>query len=96
MDVIAHRPHAWFLMEDEGDLYLDINCDHGAVGFSMLLRLTPEEALEVRGGSDSAVDRLATRFQNQAIAVFLTRNLSAPWQQKAGSAIERWKSQHQA
>lgn len=83
-------------MEEEGDLYLDVNCSHGAVGFSIMLRLTADEAAVVRSGGKEAVDVLAVQIRDHATMISPTRNLSSVWQQKSLEAIRHWRSKQQA
>lgn len=45
MKVVDHEPHAWFLFEEGDSIFLDVNCDHGAAGYSVMIELSAEEAL---------------------------------------------------
>lgn len=54
MHVVAGVPHRGFLLEHDGALYLDVNCQCSAVGFTVLVCLTEEAARRYReGGSRS-------------------------------------------
>ena len=64
LEVVDHCPAAWFLLRgDNGEdgVYLDVACDQGAVGFSLLIRLTAEESEEHRALGRVFVDYLATK-----------------------------------
>ena len=37
MKVIDHEPGLWFLPGDDDRLFLDVNCEHGAVGYDVPL-----------------------------------------------------------
>jgi hypothetical protein len=41
--VLLCQPAGWYLLEDNGELYLDVNCNQSAVGFDILARLDPAE-----------------------------------------------------
>ena len=43
MRVLLCQPAGWYLLEDNGELYLDVNCNLSAVGFDILARLDPAE-----------------------------------------------------
>lgn len=43
MRVLLGEPAGWYLLEDNGELYLDVNCNQSAVGFDILARLDPAE-----------------------------------------------------
>ena len=43
MRVLLCQPAGWYLLEDNGELYLDVNCNQSAVGFDILARLDPAE-----------------------------------------------------
>ncbi|MEQ3550208.1 hypothetical protein WIS52_06955 [Pseudonocardia nematodicida] len=51
MQVVDHEPRSWFLMRDGDRLYLDVNCNHGAFGYSVLIELDGSErrALDEQG-----------------------------------------------
>ena len=38
MRVLYGEPAAWYLLEDSGELYLDVNVSNMVVGFSVLIR----------------------------------------------------------
>jgi hypothetical protein len=46
--VVAHGPHAWFLLQDAEGYILAARCSRGAADFELLIRLTPEETREYR------------------------------------------------
>jgi hypothetical protein len=41
--VLLGEPAGWYLLEDNGELYLDVNCNQSAVGFGITVRLDPAE-----------------------------------------------------
>ena len=41
--VLHGEPAGWYLLEDAGELYLDVNCSQSAVSFGILIRLDPAE-----------------------------------------------------
>jgi hypothetical protein len=46
MQVVDHEPHAWFLFKEGNAFLLDVNCNHGPVGYCVMIQLTAEEESE--------------------------------------------------
>ena len=64
METIDHEPHSWFLFQDGADLLLDCNCEGYACGYSVMIRLNPEEVAEYRTRGRTYVAWLAEQVQN--------------------------------
>lgn len=92
MHVLAHSPHAWFLLEDELGLLLDVNCSHSAASFDMLVRLSAAEAAGWRDDGQHYLDGLAAEIQHHALSLFHERNLDNEFRSKATAAILQWLS----
>jgi hypothetical protein len=46
MRVVDHEPGFWFLLAQDERLLLDVNCEHGAVGYDVLIELNEIERAE--------------------------------------------------
>lgn len=99
MKVIDHQPHAWFLLDDQGVLYLDVNCSHGAVGYSVLVALNAGETSAYADQGRAYIDDLAQDIQNSApgavssVSPFKSRNLTVGRGQeskRADAEIKAW------
>jgi len=77
MEVIDAEPHGWFLLRDGDDLLLDVNASHSAVGFDMVVRLTPTEVQAHAAEGRPFVSRLAEAVQRRALTEFAGRNVAA-------------------
>jgi hypothetical protein len=75
MRILAHRPSAWFLAEDDGGLLLDVNCSNGPAGYSVPARLTPEERADHAARANAALDALADRIQDAGPPAFAQRDV---------------------
>ena len=86
MRVLLGEPAGWYLLEDSGELYLDVNCNQSAVGFDNLARLDPAEraAFAERGRAFAA--ELAERIAYSP-RTYWPRNITGPLQDKIGEAI---------
>ena len=59
MDVVDHEPAAWFLLADGDAMFLDVNCEGNAAGYSLLIELTADEHRAVVLEGHAAADRIA-------------------------------------
>lgn len=100
MQVIDHQPHAWLLLEDDSGLLLDVECHHGAVSCSVLIRLNEEELAEYRRDGHAYLDRLAQTIHYSApiLAIstspYKARKLRG-YEDQVLQAIRQWQAQTQ-
>lgn len=90
MKVVLSEPAAWYLLVEDGQQYLDINCAQSAVSFSILLRLDDAEQAELHGLGRVFLDYFAakvcywpSRYQSRTITGALEARVSeavAAWQ----------------
>ena len=99
MKVLDHEPHAWFLLEDEGTLYLDAHCSFSVFDYSVLIALDADETSAYRAKGRPYLDELAERIHNSAPAAaistspYRSRDLrKGPSAEKASAAIVAWRS----
>ena len=59
MNVVEHRPADWFLLEKDGEYYIDVNCDSGHVGFSVLVQLNGSEKMHYKNQGVEFIQGLA-------------------------------------
>ena len=96
MRIIGHRPQAWFLAEDEGHLFLDVNCNSGIVGFSLLTQLTAAERAAWTEGGDGFLDTLAEQMQNAGPRIVATRGAGEPWSTRFNETVNAWLAAQRA
>jgi hypothetical protein len=100
MTVIDHEPQWWFLLEEDGALFLDTNCNHGAVGYDFLLRLSSEEQRRYAHEGRAFISRLATEIQDSAPILristsrFKGRDVSKDYADKVTKAVESWRAEN--
>ncbi len=95
MVVVDHQPHDWFLLQDEQGFVLDVNCNWSAVGFSVVLRLTDEEAGLMETQGREAVAGLARSIQHSPSG-FADRSGGPSLEREAYAAILRWRASQPA
>ena len=103
MKVLDHEPHAWFLLDDNGALYLDAHCSLSVLDYSVLIALDAEETSAYRAEGRPYLDALAQRIHNSAPAAasstspYRARNLAVgPSAEGASAAIAAWLCQSQS
>ncbi len=93
MEVLDHGPHAWFLFRKDRNLLLDVNCNHSAVGYSVLICLNSDEVFEYAVGGRAYLDRLSQEVQNSGPGGGdQGRDVSAAHTQECKEALERWRA----
>lgn len=98
MKVIDHAPHSWFLLEDEGRLYLDTNCTHSFVGYSVLIELDGHEKQELRERGRDYLHRLSQDINDSAPILqasrspYKSRDLTQARGREVTEAVTAWKA----
>ena len=95
MVVVDHQPHEWFLLQDRQGFVLDVNCGWSAVGFSVVLRLTDEEAGLMKTQGREAAAGLARSVQHSPSA-FAHRSGGPSLERATYAAIVRWRASQPA
>jgi uncharacterized protein YjbI with pentapeptide repeats len=90
MRVVAHGPHAWFLLEASGSYYLSARCTNSATEFDIILELTSAERDEYRALGAVYIDYLAARV-NHWSSEYLTRDAKG-YRAAVDAAIASWQS----
>lgn len=97
MNVIDHEPHSWFLFDENGELFLDASCEHGAVGYSVLIQLNYEEVSKYSKEGRSYLNSLALQIHESAPGVigswspYKSRNLTPLRKKDVMNAVRRWQ-----
>lgn len=61
MKVVDHQPADWFFLESNEDYFLDVNCSRSFFGFSVAIRLTPEEVESYSRDGRNYIQELANQ-----------------------------------
>lgn len=98
MRVIDHEPQWWFLLEENGTLFLDANCNHSFVGYDFVIRLNSEEHAGYAHEGHTFINRLANEIQESAPILevstsrFKGRDLSKHYVDIVTKAVDRWRA----
>ena len=101
MVVIDHQPYAWFLLEEDGCLYLDAHCSHSFFDYSVIIAMNEAETEAFRVGGRTYLDKLAYDIHYSAPAVkdsqspYKSRNLAIGGTREENSvqsAVMAWRT----
>lgn len=95
MRVIAEEPWSWFLLEDDGKLFLDVLVENGAISFGATAELNPEQAARYAREGIGYLSGLSNEMRHQA----LMRQWSEPplppdWAKRSVAAVHEWRKRH--
>jgi hypothetical protein len=96
MTVLDYEPQWWFLLEEEGALYLDVNCNHSFIGYDFLLRLDAGEVKKFRSEGRDYLSRLASEIQDSApilsasTSKYKARDSSKDYSERVTAAVQEW------
>ncbi|CAJ0853055.1 hypothetical protein R20233_00099 [Ralstonia sp. LMG 32965] len=99
MQVLDHEPHSWFLFEANGALYLDANCNHGAFGYSFMIRLSAAEVQRYRDEGRDYLSWLAQDIHNSAPILsassspYKVRKAAPEEEAHASMALAAWQAE---
>lgn len=97
MTVLDHEEHTWFLLEEDGALILDANCNHSAVGYTWTIELNDFERQEYAARGRAYLDWLAHEIHYSAPIVagntspYKSRNVAEQYGDKISASILTWR-----
>ena len=93
MQVVDHEPHAWFLFKSGNALFLDVNCNHGPVGYGVMIQLSAEEESEYSQKGHAYLNWLAQAVQDSGPGQgYQVRDVSAIYSEASTVAINEWQA----
>ncbi len=93
MHVVDHEPHVWYLFEREEQLLLDVNCNHSAAGYSVLIPLSSEEATDYACDGRACLNRLARAVQDGGPGRgHQLRDVSKTYSKECAQALRDWRA----
>lgn len=101
MEVLDHARAAWYLLSDGDALLLDVNCNHSAFGYSVLIELDAAERAQWELDGRDYLDTLSHEIHFSAPIVskppwgepspYRARDLSRTRGDEVLAAIRRWR-----
>jgi hypothetical protein len=93
MQVVDHEPHAWFLFRERDMLLLDVNCNHGAAGYGVMIQLNAEEESEYLGEGHAYLNGLAQAVQDSGPGRgHQLRDVTAVYSEESTAAVREWRA----
>lgn len=95
MRVVAESPWDWFLFEEDGQWWLDVLVDHGAVSFSVTAPLDPAQRSAFERDGAAALGLPAGRMRDAALArTWVHPALPDGWSDRVLAAVGAWRQTH--
>ena len=91
MRVVDEGPAAWYLLERDDGLFLDVHCSHIAAGYSVIIRLTEEELARYTKEGRAFLDGLAQDVQDRGPGSSLQRRDLYRLAYETKRAVEEWR-----
>jgi hypothetical protein len=93
VQVIDHEPHAWFFFKGENALFLDVHCNHGPVGYGVMIQLNAEEESEYSQKGHAYLNWLAQAVQDSGPGQgYQLRDVSAAYSKESMAAVNAWRA----
>lgn len=98
MKVMDSEDRAWFLLEHEGHLYLNANCNMNAFGYSYMIQLNDQELQNYKSGGREYLNHLAhdihysVPIAKDTSSIYKGREVSKPLSGLATEAIKSWRA----
>lgn len=101
MEVLDHAHAAWYLLADDDAVLLDVNCNHGAVGYSVLIELDDAERARWEQEGREYLDALSHEIHFSApivsnppygeVSPYRARDLTSTRRDEVSEAVRRWR-----
>ncbi len=92
MQVVDHEPHAWFLFKEGNAFLLDVNCNHSAVGYDVMIQLSAEEESKYSQEGHTYLNWLAQAVQYSGPGYdYQKRDVSAIYAKESMAAVDEWR-----
>jgi hypothetical protein len=91
MEVVSYGPSFYFLIKDDENYYLDVNCTVRFAGFCMTFELNEEEIALYKKRGESFINELAEKV-NRLSNTYQARQLGEEKEKKVNDAIMEWNN----
>ncbi len=97
MKIIDTESGAWFLFEHEGSLYLDVNCNVRAFGYTYMIKLNEEELNLYQSGGRAYLGELAHDIHYSAPiakdtkSIYQGRDVTNELSELSTEAVQAWR-----
>lgn len=98
MKVVAFEPQWWFLLEQDGALFLDVNCNHSFLGYPYMIELDAGERRQYAARGREFIEQLAQGIQDSVPILadskspFAGRDVSKLYSGQVDAAVQDWRA----
>jgi len=98
LKVLVDEPQLWFLLEEDGSLFLDVGCNHSFFGYSFMIQLSPQETDQYSREGRSYLSWLAQDIQDSAPILVASqskyrgRDVSHAFAEQTLAAVKSWQA----
>lgn len=102
MKIIDQEPQFWFLFEHEEKLMLDVNCNHGAFGYSYMIILSSDEIENYKINGHNYINEIAREIQYSAPvakgskSIYKGRDVSKEYSETFVKTVKEWRENQKA
>lgn len=87
MHVIDHDPGFWFLVKNNEEFFMDVNCNHSFVGYTVLIQFNDEEKKQYQEKGREYLKQLANAIQYSGLTKYQDRKINGEHEQQVYNAI---------
>jgi len=90
--------YGWFLLEEDGSLFLEASCNHSFVGYTFMIQLNAHEVDEYKQQGRACLHQLAQYIQDSVPihkatqSIYKGRDVSSAYMEKAIAAVNAWRN----
>ncbi len=99
MNVIDTETSCWFLLRDKDNLYLDVNCENGFMGYSYAIKLDEKEKKEYAQNGHNYINTLANDISysipiaKDSSSIYKGRRVSKEIDELISKTIIQWNTE---
>ncbi len=99
MNVIDTEQYSWFLLRDKDNLYLDVNCENGFMGYTYAIKLGEKEKKEYAQNGHNYINTLANDINSSvpiakdSLSIYKGRSVSKEINQLILETIIQWNTE---
>jgi hypothetical protein len=94
MTVIDFHPQSWFFLKNDTEYFIDVNCNHSAFGFSLLIQLNQAEIDDYNENGKEFLLNFANDIQYYALTKYTKRQISGEIEKAVQSAIQLYNKNY--
>lgn len=95
MTVIDFQPQSWFFLKNDTEYFIDVNCNHSAFGFNLLIQLNQSEINDYNKYGKVFLSNFANDIQYYALTKYTKRQVPSEIENVVNDAIQLFNKNNQ-